>query len=224
MSSQRTTSARPAAVGEEHGVVGAGIGNTVGLVPSTIVEQVVVRLAVEDRHPVSQRPQTPDVRLRAVAESNPAGRTVEPGRRQLNRRCRSLCTDLPVRRREKDAAAAHLSDLTGCEEYQRASAVMLRNSEWKLILSIPGPLGAVGGCTERFQGELYHLIDDPLELHNWYNDPACAEIRGRMTTQLLMHVMCSAGRFPAGPARARVKVTGLETKPDNSVWKWETEI
>ena len=107
----------------------------------------------------------------------------------------------------------------GYEEYQRAPAVMLRNREWKLILYISGPLGAVGGRTDRFQGELYHLAEDPLELHDRYDDPACAEIRGRMTTQLLTHVMCALGRFPAGPARTEIKVTGPETRPDSSVWK-----
>jgi hypothetical protein len=82
-----------------------------------------------------------------------------------------------------------------------------------------GRIGPAGGCYDNFQGELYHLADDPLELQNWYNNPASAEVRSRMTTQLLMHVMCSLGRFPAGPARAEIEATGPETKPDNSVWK-----
>jgi arylsulfatase len=107
----------------------------------------------------------------------------------------------------------------GYEEYQRAPTVMWRSNEWKLILRIPGPLGEVGGTCDRIEGELYHLAEDPLELHNRYDDGACAEVRNQMTTQLLMHVMCSLGRFPGGPARPRIKVTGPETKPDNSVWK-----
>jgi len=111
----------------------------------------------------------------------------------------------------------------GYEEYQRAPAVMFRNSEWKLILHAPGPLGVVGGCCDRVQGELYHLTDDPLELHDRYDDPACAEIRTRMTTQLLMHVMCALGRFPSGPSRTAIKVTGPETRPDGSVWEPETD-
>jgi len=106
----------------------------------------------------------------------------------------------------------------GYEEYQRAPAVMLRNREWKLILYLPGPLGAVGGDYGRFQGELYHLAEDPLELHDRYEDPACAELRGRMTGELLMQVMCALGRFPGGPARTLIRVTGPETKPDNSLW------
>ncbi len=107
----------------------------------------------------------------------------------------------------------------GYEEYQRAPTLMWRSNEWKLILDIPGQLGAVAGDYDRFKGELYHLVEDPLELHDRYDDPACAEVRNQMTTQLLMHVMCSLGRFPSGPARAQVKVTGPETKPDNSVWE-----
>jgi arylsulfatase len=112
----------------------------------------------------------------------------------------------------------------GYEEYQRAPDVMFRTKEWKLILHIPGPLGSVGGCYDDFKGELYRLADDPLELQNRYNDPACADIRNRMTAQLLMHVMCCLGRFPAGPTRAKIEVTGPETQPDGSVWKPETGV
>jgi arylsulfatase A-like enzyme len=107
----------------------------------------------------------------------------------------------------------------GYEEYQRAPTLMWRNREWKLILDIPGPLGSVGGRYDRFQGELYHLSEDPLELRNRYDHAECAEVREGMTAQLLMHIMCALGRFPGGPARTTITVTGPETKPDNSVWE-----
>jgi arylsulfatase A-like enzyme len=107
----------------------------------------------------------------------------------------------------------------GYEEYQRAPTVMWRSREWKLILNVPGPLGSVSGHYDRLRGELYHLVEDPLELRNLYDDPGCAEIRERMTAQLLMHVMCSLGRFPSGPARTSITVAGPETRPDGSVWE-----
>jgi arylsulfatase A-like enzyme len=106
----------------------------------------------------------------------------------------------------------------GYEEYQRAPTVMWRSNEWKLILDIPGPLGSVGGRYDLLQGELYHLTEDPMETRNLYDDPECARMRERMTAEVLMHVMCSLGRFPGGPARTTITVTGPETKPDNSVW------
>ncbi|MDD4891930.1 MAG: hypothetical protein PHU85_18575 [Phycisphaerae bacterium] len=39
-----------------------------------------------------------------------------------------------------------------------------------------------------------------------------------MPAQTLMHVMCAVGRYPSAPARARVRITGPETKPDGSIW------
>jgi arylsulfatase A-like enzyme len=110
----------------------------------------------------------------------------------------------------------------GYEEYQRAPTVMWRTREWKLLLSIPGPLGAVGGRYDTLRGELYYLTEDPLELRNRYDDPACAAVRENMTGQLLMHVMCALGRFPSGPTRAGITITGPETKPDSSMWKRKT--
>jgi arylsulfatase A-like enzyme len=107
----------------------------------------------------------------------------------------------------------------GYEEYQRAPAVMYRTAEWKLILQLPGRLGEAMPAADRIGGELYRLADDPLELRNLYTDGACAQVRERLTSQALMHIMCSVGRFPGGPSRARVRVTGPETKPDGSIWK-----
>jgi arylsulfatase len=109
----------------------------------------------------------------------------------------------------------------GYEEYQRAPAVMWRNEKWKLLLHIPGLLGSVNGAYDLSKGELYSLADDPREMNNLYDDPACAEVRGRMTTELLMHIMCCVGRFPCGPARTKIQVTGVETQADNSFWDAE---
>jgi arylsulfatase A-like enzyme len=106
----------------------------------------------------------------------------------------------------------------GYEEYQRAPAVMWRTSDWKLILALPGRIGDIQGNYEQINGELYDLKTDPLELNNRYADPACATIRERMTAQVLMHVMGALGRFPGGPARARIRITGPETQPDSSIW------
>ena len=106
----------------------------------------------------------------------------------------------------------------GYEEYQRAPAVMWRTPEWKLILFLPGRLGESFQRYDLLAGELYHLTDDPLELNNLYCDAACRDIRERMTAQALMHVMCAVGRYPSAPARARIRVTGPETKPDRGAW------
>jgi arylsulfatase A-like enzyme len=106
----------------------------------------------------------------------------------------------------------------GYEEYQRAPAVMWRTDEWKLILHIPGRLHEAFQQYDRTRGELYHLPQDPLELRNRYDDPACAAVRERLTTQLLMHVMCSLGRYPSLTARTRVRMAGPETKPDRGKW------
>jgi arylsulfatase len=107
----------------------------------------------------------------------------------------------------------------GYEEYQRAPAVMCRTAEWKLILHLPGRLGEARPAADRISGELYRLTDDPLELRNLYAEGACAQVRERLTAQALMGMMCAAGRFPSAPARARIRVTGPETKPDGSIWR-----
>ncbi|MCG3178171.1 MAG: Arylsulfatase [Phycisphaerae bacterium] len=106
----------------------------------------------------------------------------------------------------------------GYEQFQRAPAVMWRTADWKLILYLPGKLGEVYGRYDNLAGELYHLADDPLELRNLFSRPDCAEVRERMTRQLLMHVMSALGRFPFAPARPAIRVTGPETKPDRASW------
>lgn len=106
----------------------------------------------------------------------------------------------------------------GYEEYQKAPAVMYRTEEWKLILHIPGHLGEAFGKYDQISGELYNLRRDPLELHNLYDDSRHVSVREDLTRQLLMHVMCSLGKFPSGPSRARIKVTGPVRLPDASLW------
>jgi arylsulfatase A-like enzyme len=106
----------------------------------------------------------------------------------------------------------------GYEEYQRAPAVMWRTNTWKLILYLPGKLGDAHHHYDQLNGELYNLIDDPLELNNRFADAACATIRESLTAQALMHVMSSLGRYPTEVARTKIKITGPETKPDGSIW------
>jgi len=107
----------------------------------------------------------------------------------------------------------------GYEEYQRAPAIMYRTAEWKLILHLPGRLGEAVPSADRISGELYRLSDDPLELRNLYDEGEWRDVRERLTAQALMHIMCAAGRFPRAPARARIRLTGPETKPDRSLWE-----
>lgn len=107
----------------------------------------------------------------------------------------------------------------GYEEYQRAPAVMYRTKEWKLILHLPGALGSAFPSLEQISGEFYCLGKDPLELVNRYEDSSCAEIRHELTVKLLMHVMCVNSKQPFASARAKITVTGPETKPDKSIWE-----
>jgi arylsulfatase A-like enzyme len=55
---------------------------------------------------------------------------------------------------------------------QAGTTVMLRREQWKLLLD------------ERGAGEFYDLDADPAELDNRYDDPALAEIRAALTTDL----------------------------------------
>jgi len=55
---------------------------------------------------------------------------------------------------------------------QSGTARMLRRGDWKLIVHGTGA------------GELYNLAEDPAELRNRYDDPACAAIRGELALDL----------------------------------------
>jgi arylsulfatase A-like enzyme len=55
----------------------------------------------------------------------------------------------------------------------------VRTDEWKLIRYPHGD-----GSPDRFQAELYHLRDDPLEMHNLINDPEWAAKRAELEREL----------------------------------------
>ena len=57
---------------------------------------------------------------------------------------------------------------------------MLRNDEWKLIVWHGGP-----ATDSPRDGELYHLSDDPRELHNLYHHPDYVSVRRRLKGKLL---------------------------------------
>ncbi len=62
----------------------------------------------------------------------------------------------------------------------------IRTRKWKLIFYYGLPLDATG-CREEVSPagwELYDMINDPLEVHNCYSDPANAEIVAELTGQL----------------------------------------
>lgn len=76
------------------------------------------------------------------------------------------------------------------EEPDRIRYLCWITSDWKLCLY----------QGETF-GELYHLATDPLECHNRFHDPGCAEIRAELTAQLLEDFTRSD---PLGPRYSRV--------------------
>lgn len=106
----------------------------------------------------------------------------------------------------------------GYEEYQRAPSIMWRSNEWKLILYIPGRLGDVLFQYDQVVGELYHLPTDPQEIKNKYFEKDYFGVREKMTMQVLMHIVCSLGRYPSATTRTKVSITGPETKPDRGKW------
>ncbi|MBL8029228.1 MAG: sulfatase, partial [Fibrobacteres bacterium] len=106
----------------------------------------------------------------------------------------------------------------GYEEYQRSPAIMWRTKEWKLILYMPGRLDEAFQHYENMKGELYNLKNDPLEMDNLYAIQKHSAIRDRMISEVLMHIVCSLGRFPSCAARTKIRITGEETKPDRGKW------
>ncbi|UUZ81889.1 sulfatase-like hydrolase/transferase [Paenibacillus sp. P26] len=92
---------------------------------------------------------------------------------------------------------------TFCEFHAKATdgrhlppALMWRKKDWKLILYMPGTIADAVGRVDQFQGELYHLAEDPNEWNNLYGDEQYAAIRERMTGELLMHLACVWTRGP----------------------------
>jgi len=96
-------------------------------------------------------------------------------------------------RRRGSLAELHGS---GYHEHEKAPAVMWRTPEWKLILYLPGEFRDLDNRLEEYQGELFHLKEDPKELHNLYEDPAYFHVREHLTRQLLLHMAVSWSRFP----------------------------
>lgn len=82
----------------------------------------------------------------------------------------------------------------GYEDHQAGPMWMWRTPEWKLILAQPDPSAARVPGPPR--GELYHLTQDPVELRNRWDDPACAGVREELTRALLAHIMSVSSRFP----------------------------
>ncbi len=76
-------------------------------------------------------------------------------------------------------------DVTFCEfDFPRpamATTFAARSEEYRLVLYAANPE----------DGELYHRINDPGELHNCFDDPACRDIRESLTRRLIFHL----GRF-----------------------------
>ncbi|MFD2661124.1 sulfatase family protein [Paenibacillus thailandensis] len=84
-------------------------------------------------------------------------------------------------------------------------AYMWRTKEWKLILYIEGTIREAAARVGEARGELYHLTEDPNEWTNLYGQPAYAEIRERLKTELLMHLACSWAKGPFFYSRDGVK-------------------
>lgn len=85
---------------------------------------------------------------------------------------------------------------SGYHEQEKPPAVMWRTNEWKLILYLPGEFRDLDGRLDEFKGELYHLIDDPLECKNLYDITKHLPVREKMTRHLLLHMTVAWSRFP----------------------------
>ena len=105
--------------------------------------------------------------------------------------------DLLGERRRAGAFAEYHGE--GYEPLQMGPACMWRTAEWKLILSLQMTAADAPFALDAAVGELYHLAQDPAELRNRYDDPACRDICESMTRDLLMHLMCQLGRYPFRP-------------------------
>lgn len=88
-----------------------------------------------------------------------------------------------------------------------APSVMWRKRDWKLILSLPGPLDDADSRLNELKGELYHLKEDPGEWFNLYRDERFMAIREQMTSELLMHL---AIMWTRGPSFGRAEFGNAE--------------
>ncbi|MCD8481319.1 MAG: sulfatase-like hydrolase/transferase [Verrucomicrobia bacterium] len=111
---------------------------------------------------------------------------------------------LPGRRLLRDPARrGSFAELhgSGAEQLQAAPVYMWRTPEWKLILRLQGKLFEVESDESEWQGELYHLSEDPSELCNVYQEPAFREIRESMTLALLKQLACANAKYPHPDSR-----------------------
>lgn len=84
---------------------------------------------------------------------------------------------------------------SGYDAEQDAPTLMWRTEKWKLILSVPGKL-TEARFSGNFQGELYHLTEDPVELVNRFEEPDCKEQKHHLTMELLRHLTCQNAAWP----------------------------
>lgn len=94
---------------------------------------------------------------------------------------------------------------SGAEQHQTAPIYMWRSRDWKLILRLPGTLWEAHNQSVQWQGELYDLAEDPLELNNLYDDPAQQKRRENMTLCLLRRLACTAAMYPHPDTRPRLR-------------------
>jgi len=99
--------------------------------------------------------------------------------------------DLLGERRHRGAFCEFHGGGTECP--QIAPAWMWRSGHWKLILFRDGTLPD----DTPMRGELYDLEADPMEWRNRFDDPAFAEVRQRMTLDLIAHVSTAFAKAPA---------------------------
>ena len=90
----------------------------------------------------------------------------------------------------------------------------IRTKDWKLCHR---PRGAFAGVEDA--GELYHVAEDPWEMHNRYADPGCREIRERLRRSLFDWTQLTTrygNTWPHQPPGADGKATlaGLRTLLD----------
>ena len=76
---------------------------------------------------------------------------------------------------------------------QSGTMRMVRRGDWKLLFDMQG------------RGQLYHLAQDPVELHNRFGDPDCVEIQGELLAELLAWTLRSQDPLPHPRRRYRFK-------------------
>jgi arylsulfatase A-like enzyme len=96
----------------------------------------------------------------------------------------------------------------GNQEILRAPALMWRTPEWKLIIHFPGDVLQARGDMAGLQGELYNLKDDPQEYVNRWSEPALAELRERLTRELLYNMALNNAAYPRFQSHALTRRDG----------------